>query len=192
VESNPAQTVPDHELMRRYACGDSKAFEELYRRHRHSAWRFIYRSTRNRATADELMQEVWFSVARQARQYVPSARFTTWLFTIARNRVLNALRRSPAAMPAATAISGGLPADEQAWGGADNPQRQMQSEQELKRLLAAIYGLPTEQREAFLLQAEGDLSVAEIATVTEVKYETAKSRLRYARAALKQKLQEYA
>src|ERR1700738_1150407 len=82
----------DEALMGRYAGGDAAAFELLYRRHERRVWLYLERNVRNRATADELMQEVWFAVARDATRYEPSARFTTWLFTIAHNRMIDSIR----------------------------------------------------------------------------------------------------
>src|ERR1700690_332165 len=82
----------DADLIVRYARGEAAAFEILYRRHEMRVWRYLQRNTGNRATADELMQEVWFAVARDAVRYVPSARFTTWLFTIAHHRVIDSIR----------------------------------------------------------------------------------------------------
>src|ERR1700689_5811278 len=84
----------DEELMARYGSGGGAAFESLYRRHEMRVWRYLERNVRNRATADELMQEVWFAVARDALRYQPSARFTTWLFTIAHNRIIDSIRTS--------------------------------------------------------------------------------------------------
>src|SRR5579863_611233 len=84
----------DEELMARYGRGDAAAFESLYRRHEMRVWRYLERNVRNRATADELMQEVWFAVARDAARYEPSAKFTTWLFTIAHNRMIDSIRTS--------------------------------------------------------------------------------------------------
>ena len=166
----------DEQMMARYAAGDASAFDALYQRHEMKVWRFLQRSVRNPATADELMQEVWFAVARQVRQYQPSARFTTWLFTIAHHRLIDNHR---AAKP----------------GAGDAQQlvlEQVLADGSAKALIAAVEQLPNEQREAFLLQAEGEQSVEEIAVTTGVSFETAKSRLRYARARLKVLLQEYA
>src|ERR1700689_4984711 len=84
----------DETLMARYGRGDAAAFEVLYRRHEMRVWRYLERNVGNRATADELMQEVWFAVARDAPRYLPSARFTTWLFTIAHNRIIDSIRTS--------------------------------------------------------------------------------------------------
>src|ERR1700733_15312275 len=82
----------DESLMARYARGEAEAFEILYRRHEMRTWRYLERTVGNRATADELMQEVWFAVAREAPNYRPTARFTTWLFTIAPNPGIDWIR----------------------------------------------------------------------------------------------------
>src|SRR5580692_6510350 len=84
----------DEILMQRYAGGDARSFEVLYQRHEMRVWRFLERNVHNAAIADELMQEVWFSVAREAARYQPSARFSTWLFTIAHNRMVDSMRSS--------------------------------------------------------------------------------------------------
>ena len=185
----------DEALMLRYAGGDVRAFEELYRRHELRVWRYLQRNLSNRAITDELMQEVWFSVARAAKSYRPMARFTTWLLTLAHNRLVDALRAArhhpPVSVPAqgmdASSLVRELAADHQM-----EPHERAQSQQHAAALLSAIEQLPQEQREAFLLHAEGELTLAEIAQVTSTSFETAKSRLRYARAKLRQLLQEYA
>src|SRR5436853_2046764 len=84
----------DEALMGRYARGDAAAFVLLYRRHELRIWRYLERNVGNRATADELMQEVWFAAAREAVRYEPTSRFTTWLFTIAHNRMIDSIRTS--------------------------------------------------------------------------------------------------
>src|SRR6202008_920930 len=86
--------LSDETLIARYARGDAGAFAALYRRHELRIWRYLERNVRNRATADELMQEVWFAVARDAAHYEPTARFTAWLFMIAHNRMIDSIRTS--------------------------------------------------------------------------------------------------
>jgi RNA polymerase sigma-70 factor (ECF subfamily) len=169
--------------MRQFATGNLESFEELYRRHERKVWRFIHRSVGNRASADDLMQEVWFAVVTQARRYTPDAKFTTWLFTVARNRVIDAVRST---RPQAALDEELMPADP-----SYGPLEMVVGAETRGALIAAIESLPFEQREAFLLQAEGELTIAEIATATEVTFETAKSRLRYARTVLRRKLQEH-
>lgn len=183
----------DETLMQRYARGDAFAFDELYRRHELKVWRFIQRSVANRASADELMQEVWFSVARQAPRYVPTAKFTTWLFTLARHRVIDAhrMQRPHDSIDESRQQTAQL-VEQLSTAPSENPASQVQARQEREALISAVQRLPAEQREAFLLQAEAELSIADIAKATGVNFETAKSRLRYARAALKTMLQELA
>jgi RNA polymerase sigma factor (sigma-70 family) len=186
------EAASDEALMLRYAAGDVRAFEALYRRHELKIWRYIHRSVRNRATADELMQEVWFAVAQAANRYQPTARFTTWLFTLAHHRMIDRHRRSqPDSSDEMPEVHGERGIERLAAEASSEPSHQAQSMQHTDALIAAVEQLPLEQREAFLLQAEGDLSVEEIADTTGVSFETAKSRLRYARTKLKQILQEY-
>jgi RNA polymerase sigma factor (sigma-70 family) len=185
----------DEALMLRFAGGDVRAFEELYRRHELKVWRYLQRNLGNRAISDELMQDVWFAVARAAAGYRPSARFTTWLLTLAHNRLVDALRatRHHERPSAAVAGSDALSLVEQlAADSRTEPLERAQSQQHAAAVLAAIERLPLEQRQAFLLHAEGELTLEEIARVTSTNFETAKSRLRYARSKLRQLLQEYA
>src|SRR5947209_1155546 len=84
----------DEILIARYARGDLQAFDALYRRHEMRVWRYLQRNLRNRATAEEVLQDVWFAVARDATRFQPSSRFTSWLFTIAHNRMIDSIRGS--------------------------------------------------------------------------------------------------
>ncbi|MGO9799822.1 MAG: sigma-70 family RNA polymerase sigma factor [Candidatus Binatus sp.] len=174
----------DEALIGRYARGDAAAFERLYRRHEMRIWRYLERHVGNRATADELMQEVWIAVARDAERYAPTARFTTWLFTIAHNRMIDAMRakREHLSLEKEQLIS----------DPASGPLAAAVARDQRAALSQAIEQLPSEQRDAFLLQIEGDLSVEEIATITRSSFETTKSRLRYARTKLRELLREYA
>ena len=188
----------DEELMQRFGRGEAAAFEQLYQRHESRTFRYLYRNVRNHAAANDLMQDVWFAVARSAARYEPTARFTTWLYTLAHNRMVDSFRTCHAhqsldAVAATTddaddtALVDRLEADRSA-----EPPAAAQSRDEARAIVAAVGQLPAEQREAFLLQAEGDLSVEDIARVTGTNFETAKSRLRYARTKLQQLLWEYA
>lgn len=186
----------DENLMVRYGRGDAAAFEFLYRRHESRIFRYLRRNVKNEAAANDLMQEVWFAVLRGAANYQPSAKFTTWLFTIAHNRTVDMIRANHRLQ----SLDSGDDADPEAPSPLERladsrklePPAQVQSQDEAMALLSAIEQLPTEQRSAFLLQAEGELSVEEIADATGSNFETVKSRLRYARAKLRQLLWEYA
>jgi RNA polymerase sigma factor (sigma-70 family) len=183
----------DEALMQRYARGAAAAFEQLYERHEMRIWRYLERNVGNRATADELMQEVWFAVARDAARYQPSARFTTWLFTIAHNRMIDWMRtnRQPASLDAMGYEAGAVITHLTAEASA-GPLAAAVAQEQAGALARALAQLPSEQRDAFLMQMEGDLGVAEIAAITATSFETTKSRLRYARSKLRELLEEYA
>ena len=183
----------DEALMLGFAGGDMAAFDTLYNRHELAVWRFVFRSVKVQAVADDLLQDVWFAVARNASGYEVKAKFRTWLFTLAHHRLVDYLRTAKNHMSldatddAARSLVDTLAAD-----SGFGPLRQLQSREQASALIEAVEQLPAEQRQAFLLQAEGELSVQEIAEATGVNFETAKSRLRYARASLRQLLQEFA
>jgi RNA polymerase sigma-70 factor (ECF subfamily) len=186
----------DENLMLRFGRGEAAAFEALYRRHELRVFRYLRRNVRNEASANDLMQEVWFAVARSAHGYQPTAKFSTWLFTIAHNRMVDMIRVSARVQSlhagGDTDAEGESLLDTIAADAKLEPAAAVQSRDEAAALLHAVAQLPAEQRAAFLLQAEGDLSVEEIAAITESSFETVKSRLRYARAKLRQLLWEYA
>ncbi len=180
----------DEDLLGRYARGEARAFELLYRRHEMRVWRYLERNVGNRATADELMQEVWFAVARDARRFEPGSRFAPWLFAIARHRMLDA-----------GAAGRRLVSLEEVGYEAPPVVEQLTTEPSIGPLAAvtgaraggrgaraALGELPGEQRDALLLQLEGELSVEEVAAITRSSFETTKSRLRYARTRLRELL----
>ena len=190
----------DEFLMHAFAGGDAAAFTRLYDRHERATWRFIRHrlGAQHEGAADDVLQETWISVARAAPRYVATASFTTWLFTVARNRVIDHLRAQSNAMPSidaplvradSGADSGeddGEPwADRVAADAGDGPLARIESRQQAEAFLDALAQLPQAQREAFVLQAEGGLSVDEVASATGVGAETAKTRLRYAKARLR-------
>ena len=188
-----ADAPSDEQLMRSYAGGDARAFETLYDRHALPVWRFVQRSVQNAALADDLVQDVWFSVVRQAPQYEARAKFRTWLFTLAHHRVVDHWRTHKAhASLDAESEDGSALADMLAAESGFGPERRLDSRELAQALLDALAALPAVQREAFLLQAEAGMSVAEIAQATGVSQETAKSRLRYARARLRDTLEAHA
>jgi RNA polymerase sigma-70 factor (ECF subfamily) len=183
----------DEALMGRYARGDAAAFVLLYRRHEMRIWRYLERNVGNRATADELMQEVWFAVARDAVRYEPTSRFTTWLFTIARNRMIDSIRTSRKQVSLETlGYEAESVVQQLTTEPSVGPLAAVVVRDQATALSQAIAQLPREQRDAFLLQVEGDLSVEEVATITHSSFETTKSRLRYARTKLRELLSEYA
>jgi len=169
--------APDEELMLAYRDGDAGAFDTLYARHRGALFRYVLRGVKLRAVAEELYQEIWILVIEARKRYAPSARFTTWLYTIAHNRLVDHWRRKELALVA-------FDEDPPASAAAD-PARQAEGREALARFAKALEDLPHAQREAFLLHEEAGLTALEIAAATGSEAEAVKSRLRYAVAKLK-------
>jgi RNA polymerase sigma-70 factor (ECF subfamily) len=180
--------VTDEELMQAYAGGDAGAFEALYRKHRGPLYRYVLRSVRSAGEAEELFQDVWMRVIEARGRYMPAAKFTTWLYTIAHHRLVDHWRARGVSLVSLDAEDGTLP--EPAAAPSAEPQRIMEARQAGERLAAALAALPLAQREAFLLHHEGELTVTEIAAATGSNEEAAKSRLRYAMNKLREAVRE--
>lgn len=178
--------LEDSALMLRYRDGDSAAFETLYRRHNDALYRYLLRLCRHRDTADDIFQDVWSKIIRARRRYRPTAKFATYLYRVAHNCFIDHLRRNKR-----HTYTVDIDPDTQA-GGDEAPDAETERALARRRLEVALAALPYEQRDAFLLREEAHLNVDEIARVTGVNRETAKSRLRYAVTKLKAALAESA
>ena len=188
----PASAAPsDEDLMLAYAAGDGAAFDTLYERHKGGVYRYLLRQCRHAGVADELFQDVWMNLIRARTGYAPIAKFTTWLYRLAHNRLIDHYRASGVA----TLVS----ADDDAHADAvaaiaadcgDEPNARAENRELGERLKSAVAALPAAQREAFLLHQEGGLSLGEIAELTGAGVETVKSRLRYAMNKLRSDLSD--
>jgi RNA polymerase sigma-70 factor (ECF subfamily) len=164
----------DSALMLRYRDGDVSAFELLYRRHNDALYRYLLRLCRHPATAEDVFQEVWGKIIKARDNYRPTAKFTTYLYRIAYNSFIDHVRRNKR-----HANTADIEPDSQPDAG-ESPDMLTERGLARRRLEAALATLPDEQRDVFLLHEEAGLSLDQIASVTDCKRETAKSRLRYA------------
>lgn len=158
------------------------AFEQLYRRHKDPLYRYLLRGCAHPEAAAEMFQDVWASLVRVRAGYEPRAKFSTWLYRMAHNRLVDHIRQAPRAP---------LPLEEELIPAAaehERPEARTLQGELAERLRRALALLPPEQREAFLLHEEGGLSLEEIAEVSGVGRETVKSRLRYGLAKLREAL----
>jgi len=185
----------DEALMLAYARGDATAFERLYARHRGPTFRYFLRHTSDRGAADELQQDVWLRVVRARERYAADARFTTWLYTLARHRLVDHWRARRGA--SFTSLDGDeacsltdFSADPEGRADVADPLERAIDAQFGDRLLAALAGVPGPQRDAFLLHVEAGLSLGDIAALSSVPVETIKSRLRYAYRRLRAALED--
>jgi RNA polymerase sigma-70 factor (ECF subfamily) len=182
--------------MLAYRDGDAAAFDLLYGRWRGRLYRYLLHQSGTAAVADELYQDVWMRVIGARAGYEVSAKFSTWLFRIARNRLVDHWRQlGRDIVETATDLDRADPDEDAgdvlsdvAAGPEDNPQRRAERTELAAELIAAIEGLPLVQREAFLMAEEGGMTLEEIAAATGTGRETVKSRLRYALAKLRGQL----
>lgn len=191
---NPDDT--DEALMLAYGRGDATAFERLYARHKGATYRYLLRHTSERPVADELHQDVWMSVVRARERYAADARFTTWVYTLARHRLIDHWRARRGARftslddEGSSAMLEELATADRGGTQVDDPLSLTIDAQTGQRLVVALADVPTAQRDAFLLHVEAGLSLAEIARLTGAPAETIKSRLRYAYRRLRATLED--
>lgn len=177
----------DADLLRAHGGGDPHAFARLYDRYDRRCFQFIRRTLggAHADAAEDLHQETWISISKHAARFDPDkASFPAWLFTIARRKVWDHFRRqklaflAPAGEDAAMMVADPGP----------TPLQQVEARALAEKLVGVVEALPLAQRETFAMFALAGLSLEEIAEATGVGVETAKSRLRYARATLRQAL----
>lgn len=165
-------------LLERYIAGDDAAFGLLVERYEGKLFAFIARMTGDNHLAEDIFQQVFIKVAKNAAAFDGRASFSTWLYRIARNAALDELRRRSRRPeePAGTAREFGSVRDPDAVSPLDKLTRDELAE----RMRAALGQIPENQREAFLLKEEGDLDFGEIGAILGCGRETAKSRFRLA------------
>ncbi len=194
--------LTDEALMGRYQDGDARAFEVLLRRHRRPVFNFLLRSTAAREAAEDLMQEVFLRIVRGAGEFRREAKFTTWLYSIARNLCVDHSRRmkfrrhTSLDAPAGDGVEGDSRASlvDFVRDGAPgaSPHRSSVNKDLREQLQRAIESLGEEQREVFVMREYLGLQFKEIAEVVGCPENTVKSRMRYALEALRKQLKEYA
>jgi RNA polymerase sigma-70 factor (ECF subfamily) len=186
----------DEELMRAYRAGDVRAFERLLARHERPVWRFLRRSVGDPVLAQDLLQEVFLRVVKGRDEWKGAAKFSTWLYTIARNLCVDQARR--AVHRDATSLDGPTRHDDERGetlhdrlASTDRDAEGLSSDAQVRaRVDAAISALPVEQREVFLMREVMDMPFAEIAAAVGAPEPTVKSRMRYALERLRAALEE--
>jgi len=190
-----AETDPDAVLMLRVKQGDTVAFAELVDKYKRPIMNLAYRMLHDATEAEDLAQAVFVQVFKSARRYQVSSKFSTWLFTIARNLCLNEIRRR-SRHPVESMETPHPQQEEQPLHQFEDaktvspPERLLHGELEQK-IEQALAGLPENQRLAILLCRQDELSYEEIAKVLGCSVSATKSLIHRGRETLKQKLKPY-
>jgi RNA polymerase sigma-70 factor (ECF subfamily) len=186
-------SMADEELMARHRDGDPGAFSLLVERHRVPTWHFVHRLLRDPARTDEVLAEVFLKVHKAAPRYEPTARFRTWLLTIAWRAAMNALERRKNQPDDAR----GGPEDLDTIAALDvlpssrDPEQSMALKQAFRSLEAELARLPEGHRAAFALYYSQEMSCQEVAMVLGGTPEEIKGRLAYARKLLRERLDRF-
>ena len=186
---------PDAALMLRVKQGDTAAFTELVEKYKQQVMNLAYRTVRDMTEAEDLAQNVFVQVYKSASRYKSTAKFSTWLFTIARNLCLNEIRRR-SRHPAESLDATHPDQDDQPLQQYEDkktfspPESLLQGElaQQIDRALA---DLPENQRSAILLCRQEELSYEEIAVTLGCSVSATKSLIHRGRETLKERLKAY-
>ncbi len=193
----PIPERSNEDLMLAHGTGCEASFEEIVRRHERGMLNYIFRMVQNRQIAEELTQEVFLALVKNRKRYEPTAKFTTYLYTIASNMISKEWLRRKRRPRMFSLFSN--------WGRDDehfHPLEQIADEREdtlahstnieiAEAVNEALLHLPEHQREAFVLRRFHDLSYQEISEITKVPVGTAKSRVVRAERALRPHLDAY-
>jgi RNA polymerase sigma-70 factor (ECF subfamily) len=192
VDAEKGGGPADEELMMRFKGGDSDAMNEIIARHGSALFGFLVRHTGSHDKAEDAYQDVFLKVVRGAKTYKPSAKFTSWLYTIARNVVIDTARRDKyretESLDEPAYEDGSASRVETTAGANPNPEEVMRGTEMQETLEKAITGLPDEQREVFLLREKSGLPFKEIAKITGAPLNTVKTRMHYALNSLRKAL----
>jgi RNA polymerase sigma-70 factor (ECF subfamily) len=190
--------VSDEALLGRYQGGDRSAFGQLVGRHKTPIFNFILRQVRVASVAEDLTQEVFVRVVTGAADFRHSSRFTTWVYTIARNLCIDQLRKDRLRRHPSLDQSQGPDSDGPSLGeqlADEHPDHQTDRAAiggELSaHILRAVEELPEDQREVFLLRETANIPFKDISTMLGIPENTVKSRMRYALERLQRALAEY-
>ena len=186
---------PDAALMKRVTQGDQRAFEELVEKYKQPVFNFVYRTLPDATEAEDLAQVVFVQVWKSAARYRVEAKFSTWLFTIARNLCLNELRRRSRhpgdSLEAATATDDEGPGRQFEDARNVAPRDRLVQDELVTKVSEALKDLPENQRTAILLYQEQEKSYDEISEILGTSLSATKSLIHRARETLKQRLKPY-
>lgn len=183
TKDTPILSKSDEELMHGYQAGEAMAFDILLSRHKKPLYNFIYRFLHNEQASEEAFQEVFMRVIRNRHEYRESAKFTTWIYTIARNFCIDELRkqrfRNHKPLETETDSQGDLHMSDE-YKQSRDPQDFTIAKELEKHLENALTSLAVEQREVFLFRHFQNMPFEEIARISDISVNTVKSRMRYA------------
>ena len=186
----------DRELIQRYRKGDLEAFDTLIKRYEKPLFNFIYRLIGNKATAEDIFQEVFLRAIKGLSKYRHQKKFSSWLYRIAHNLIIDTVRKEKRekiisletkvneSQGESRLLKDTIPDKRYL------PHHHLERKELRKRLEEALESLPFEQRQVFILREQAQLPFKEIASLLNCSLSTALGRMRYALKNLRSQLRE--
>ncbi|MGQ8366937.1 sigma-70 family RNA polymerase sigma factor [Glaciecola sp. 1036] len=183
------QTVQetDENLLTQFVNGEYAAFQLLYERHKGGLFRYVARQLHDQNLVEDIFQEVWSKVISRASSFDQQAKFTTWLYTIARHHLIDHIRHIKVVE---NVISESENKEAVEGVSASSPEQAHDTVLQSQALMQCLDKLPMQQKDCFLLKEESGLSAKEIAEIIDTGFEATKSRLRYAYQSLRHCLEQ--
>ncbi|WJG10808.1 sigma-70 family RNA polymerase sigma factor [Aliiglaciecola sp. LCG003] len=173
--------VSDEVLLQRYLQGDLTSFTLLYDKHKGGVYRYLLRQTKDRQLAEDLFQDSWGNVIQHASSFQPSAKFSTWLYTIARHKLIDHVRHDKIVEAVIDTNQSNIDDDLQGATSQQNQlEKQISQQRQQNALQRCIRGLPVLLLDVFLLKEEGGMTQVQIAEIVNANHEATKSRARNA------------
>ncbi len=182
--------LTDEQLMEAYRDDDIQAFDILFNRYKDILYRYLVRQSGNPSLAEEMFQEVWAGLIKHRKKYTVQAKFKTYLFHIAHNKLID-FYRANSRVDAVSYDDEDQNVNEKI-DQLDQPEHQADVLGKFDVLMRQLKKLPAAQRDVFLLHEEAGMTLAEVAQTMDVTRDTAKSRLRYALQRLRRSMERYA
>ena len=179
LKAVPLGKASDEELMRRAQNGDRDAFSLIYERYSSAVLSYLYRMLGNVEDVESIGQEVFLRAFRFAATYRFPEKLSTWLFTITRNLAINnARRRKRSPVRNVTELNlEGVEVSSDPYQVARAATDNVETQEEIARVLKALEDLPTDQKEVIVLGVFQDLSYAQMEAITGTKAVTLRSRM---------------
>lgn len=184
----------DEELMAAYQQGDVTAFDVLLGRHKNGVYNFLYRNMGQEENAEEGFQEIFSRVIKSAASYKPSAKFSTWLYTIARNYCIDHSRkekwRQTTSLSEKVGDAEDLKLEDQIADETQNPEKDRNQKNLGEVVEQLLSKMNPDQKEVFLMREQSNIAFDDIAKIVGATTSTVKSRMRYALAFLRDELKK--
>ena len=189
TDMNDEFKLTDEQLIKQFQEGDRHAFDELVKRYKDRLHNFVCRYMNNQTLAEDVVQETMIKLYTHKHYYKPVAKFSTWIYTIAKNLALTELRKNKRRQTSSLWTDDGRPIDIET--GGESLDRKVQNELAVEELNKCLDEIPENFRIAVVLRDFQELSYQEISKILEIPIGTIKSRINRGRIQLAEKLKHF-